>query len=73
MQLMMKCLFLTKTELTDQAANTIDEEITGWSASYTMGSMTFKAHSNKGTGMDNTATKTSEHTEDWCNFCVLIS
>ena len=52
----------------DQAANTIDEEITGWSASYTMGSMTFKAHSNEGTGMDNTATKTSEHTEIGVTF-----
>ena len=52
----------------DQAANTIDEEITGWSASYTMGSMTFKAHSNEGTGMDNTASKTSEHTEIGVTF-----
>ena len=67
MQLMMKCLFLTKTT-NDQAANTIDEEITGWSASYTMGSMTFKAHTNEGTGMDNTASKTSEHTEIGVTF-----
>ena len=52
----------------DQANNTIDEEITGWSASYTMGSMTFKAHTNEGTGMDNTANKTSEHTEIGVTF-----
>jgi len=52
----------------DQANNTIDEEITGWSASYTMGSMTFKAHTNEGTGMDNTASKTSEHTEIGVTF-----
>ena len=52
----------------DQAANTIDEEITGWSASYTMGSMTFKAHTNEGTGMDNTASKSVEHTEIGVTF-----
>jgi outer membrane protein OmpU len=52
----------------DQANNTIDEEITGWSASYTMGSMTFKAHSNEGKNMDNTASKTSEHTEIGVSF-----
>jgi outer membrane protein OmpU len=52
----------------DQTNIATDEEATGWSASYTMGSMTFKAHSNEGTGMDNTATKTSEHTEIGVTF-----
>ena len=52
----------------DRGGTTIDEEISGWSASYTMGSMTFKAHSNEGTGMDNTANKTSEHTEVGVTF-----
>jgi len=52
----------------DRGGTTTDEEISGWSASYTMGSMTFKAHSNEGTGMDNTATKTSEHTEVGVTF-----
>jgi len=52
----------------DRAGTSIDEEIDGFSASYTMGSMTFKLHSNEGTGMDNTATKTSEHTEIGVTF-----
>jgi len=52
----------------DNAGLTPNEEITGWSASYTVGSMTFKAHSNKGENMDNTATKTSEHTEIGVTF-----
>ena len=52
----------------DNAGLAPDEEITGWSASYTMGSMTFKAHSNEGKNMDNTASKTSEHTEIGVTF-----
>ena len=52
----------------DNAGLTVDEEISGWSASYTVGSMTFKAHSNKGDNMDNTASKTSEHTEVGVTF-----
>jgi len=52
----------------DNAGLTPDEEISGWSASYTVGSMTFKAHSNKGDNMDNTATKSSEHTEVGVTF-----
>ena len=52
----------------DRGGTTIDEEISGWSASYTMGSMTFKAHSNEGTNMDNTASKAVEHTEIGVTF-----
>ena len=50
------------------AGNTVDEEITGWSAAYTMGSMTFKAHRNQGDGMDNTVSQESEHTEVGVTF-----
>ena len=57
-----------QTRENTRVGTTVDEEIDGWSASYTMGSMTFKAHSNEGTGMDNTATKTSEHTEIGVTF-----
>ena len=44
------------------------QEVTGWSASYTVGSMTFKAHRNKGTNLGNAATKESEHTEVGVTF-----
>ena len=47
---------------------TVDEEITGWSASYTMGSMSFVAHRNKGTGVGNTSNSESEHTEIGVTF-----
>jgi len=50
------------------AGNTVDEEISGWSAAYTMGSMTFKAHRNQGDGMDNTVSMESEHTEIGVTF-----
>jgi len=52
----------------ENAGLTPDEEISGVSVSYTVGSMTFKAHSNKGDNMDNTATKSSEHTEVGVTF-----
>jgi outer membrane protein OmpU len=52
----------------DKGGTTVDEEVSGWSAAYTMGSMTFKAHKNKGTGMDNTASSESEHTEIGVTF-----
>ena len=47
---------------------TVDEEVTGWGASYTQGSMTFKAHRNKGTNITNAASNTSEHTEIGVTF-----
>ena len=52
----------------DNKGLTPDEEISGWSASYTVGSMTFKAHANKGDNMDNTATKSVEHSEIGVTF-----
>jgi len=45
-----------------------DEEATGWSASYTVGSMTFKAHRNKATNVGNAASMESEHTEIGVTF-----
>ena len=47
---------------------TTDEEATGWSASYTVGSMTFKAHRNKATNVGNAASMESEHTEIGVTF-----
>jgi outer membrane protein OmpU len=52
----------------DDSTVATDEEATGWSASYTVGSMTFKAHRNKGTNLGNTATRESEHTEVGVTF-----
>ncbi len=45
-----------------------DEEATGWSASYTVGSMTFKAHRNVGDNLTNAASNESEHTEVGVTF-----
>lgn len=45
-----------------------DEEVTGWSASYTVGSMTFKAHRNHGDNLTNAANMESEHTEVGVTF-----
>ena len=47
----------------DDSTTAVDEEATGVSMSYTVGSMTFKAHRNKGTNITNAATNASEHTE----------
>jgi len=52
----------------DDDTVTVDEEATGVSISYTVGSMTFKAHRNKGTNLGNTATRESEHTEVGVTF-----
>jgi len=52
----------------DDSTVTTDEEATGWSASYTVGSMTFKAHRNKGTNLGNVASMESEHTEVGVTF-----
>ena len=52
----------------DDSTLTTDEEATGWSASYTVGSMTFKAHRNKGTNLGNVITRESEHTEVGVTF-----
>jgi len=52
----------------DDSTLATDEEATGWSASYTVGSMTFKAHRNKGTNLGNVITRESEHTEVGVTF-----
>ena len=52
----------------DDSTVATDEEVTGWSASYTVGSMTFKAHRNSGSGLTNAATSESEHTEVGVTF-----
>jgi outer membrane protein OmpU len=52
----------------DDSTLTTDEEATGWGASYTSGSMTFKAHRNKATNLGNVASRTSEHTEIGVTF-----
>ena len=52
----------------DDSTNAIDEEIEGWSASYTMGSMSFTAHHNEGTNVTNANTSASEHTEIGVSF-----
>jgi len=52
----------------DDSTVSTDEEVTGWSASYTVGSMTFKAHRNHGDNLGNAASKESEHTEVGVTF-----
>jgi len=53
----------------DDVNTATDEEVTGWGASYTSGSMTFKAHRNKGTNLTNAVANESEHTE----LCVTFA
>ena len=52
----------------DDDKTAVDEEATGVSMSYTVGSMTFKAHRNKGTNLGNAVTRESEHTEVGVTF-----
>ena len=52
----------------DDSTVATDEEVTGWSASYTVGSMTFKAHRNHGDNLTNAASMESEHTEVGVTF-----
>ena len=52
----------------DDSTLSTDEEVTGWSASYTVGSMTFKAHRNHGDNLGNVINKESEHTEVGVTF-----
>ena len=52
----------------DDSTLATDEEATGWSASYTVGSMTFKAHRNQGTNLGNVVSRESEHTEVGVTF-----
>ena len=48
--------------------NATDAEIDGWSASYTMGSMSFTVHRSKGSGIGHAASMASEHTEASVTF-----
>jgi len=52
----------------DDDTTSVDEEATGISMSYTVGSMTFKAHRNKGTNLGNAVANASEHTEIGVTF-----
>jgi len=52
----------------DDSTLATDEEATGWSASYTVGSMTFKAHRNSATNVTNVIANESEHTEVGVTF-----
>ena len=52
----------------DSLNGATDEEVTGWGASYTVGSMTFKAHRNHGDNLGNAASMESEHTEVGVTF-----
>ena len=52
----------------DDSTNSVDEEATGISASYTSGGMTFKIHRNDADDVSNTASNESEHTEVGVTF-----
>jgi outer membrane protein OmpU len=52
----------------DDSSNSVDEEATGISASYTSGGMTFKIHRNDADKVSNTASNESEHTEVGVTF-----
>ena len=45
-----------------------DEEASGWSASYTSGGITFKAHRNTADDVSNATANESEHTEIGVTF-----
>jgi len=50
------------------STETTDEDAEGWSASYTTGGMTIKAHMNSADGVTNAANSESEHTEIGVTF-----
>ena len=54
-----------ETEIDGQA---LDQEIEGFSIGYSMGGMTFQAHSNEGKNLGGSASNTSEHTELTVSF-----
>ena len=53
---------------TEKAGSTNDQKITGMSVGYSMGSMSFKAHKNKGENIANESSNESEHTEFAVSF-----
>ena len=61
-------LSISYQDHTNDDTTATDEEASGWSASYTVGSMTFKAHRNKGTNIGNATANESEHTEIGVTF-----
>ena len=61
-------LSISYQDHTNDDTTATDEEASGWSASYTVGSMTFKAHRNKGTNLGNATGQESEHTEIGVTF-----
>ena len=54
-----------ETEIDGQS---LDQEIEGFSIGYSMGGMTFQAHSNEGKNLGGTASNVSEHTELTVSF-----
>jgi len=54
-----------ETEIDGQS---LDQEIEGFSIGYSMGGMTFQAHSNEGKNLGGTASNSSEHTELTVSF-----
>ena len=52
----------------DDSTNSVDEEATGVSASYTSGGMTFKVHRNTADDVGNAVSNESEHTEVGVTF-----
>jgi len=52
----------------DDSTNSVDEDATGVSASYTSGGMTFKVHRNTADDVGNAASNESEHTEVGVTF-----
>ena len=52
----------------DDSTNSVDEEATAISASYTSGGMTFKVHRNSADDVSNAANNESEHTEVGVTF-----
>ena len=54
-----------ETEIDGQS---LDQELEGFSIGYSMGGMTFQAHSNEGTNLGGTASNASEHTELTVSF-----
>ena len=61
-------LSISYQDHTNDDTTATDEEASGWAASYTVGSMTFKAHRNKGTNIGNATANESEHTEVGVTF-----
>ena len=53
---------------TEKDGSATDQEVSGYSIGYSMGGITIKAHKNEATGIANTASNESEHTEIAVSF-----